>query len=149
LRDVVHTVVQAVEALATEKRIALRVSVPPELPPARGDMRRITQVLLNLVGNAIKFTDVGEVVIDVHRNGAAFVVAVSDTGPGIDAADQQRIFEEFQQVEHSIGKKRGGTGLGLAIARRIVAMHGGRLWVESALGHGSTFRFTLPLHVEA
>jgi len=83
-----------------------------------------------------------------HRHREAFTVAVCDTGPGIDAADQAKIFEEFQQADSSITRKKGGTGLGLSIAKRIIEMHGGRIWVESEPGKGSTFYFTLPVRVE-
>src|SRR3990172_10651435 len=114
----------------------------------RGDDRRITQVLLNLVGNAIKFTEAGEVRVSVASADGQFRVSVSDTGPGISAADQQRIFEEFYQGDSSSTRAKGGTGLGLAIARRIVELHGGRIWVESTRGKGSTFTFTLPIPVE-
>ena len=78
----------------------------------------------------------------------AFTVAVSDTGPGISDTDQQKIFEAFQQADSSITRKKGGTGLGLSIVRRIIEMHGGRVWVESRLGKGSTFWFRLPIRVE-
>jgi signal transduction histidine kinase len=105
-------------------------------------------MLLNLVGNAIKFTDSGEVAIGIAAAGGAFSVAVHDTGPGISAADQAKLFQEFQQADSSITKSKGGTGLGLAISRRIVELHGGRLWVESSLGEGSTFTFTVPVKVE-
>jgi signal transduction histidine kinase len=148
LKDVVQNVYTAVEALAKEKHIALRVEVPPHLPAARGDERKLTQVLLNLVGNAIKFTDKGEVAIKASAANGSFTVAVRDTGPGIAEAEQAKIFEEFQQADSSITKKKGGTGLGLAIAKRIVELHGGRIWVESSPGHGSTFSFTLPTKVE-
>jgi len=146
--DVVHAVVSAVESLAAEKKLALKATVPADLPPARGDERRITQVLLNLAGNAIKFTDEGEVLIQARISDGAFVVSVSDTGPGISEADQQKIFEEFQQADSSSTRTKGGTGLGLSISRRIVELHGGRVWVESTPGHGSTFSFTLPIRVE-
>jgi signal transduction histidine kinase len=115
------------------------------LPLGRGDERRLTQVLLNLVGNAIKFTDRGSVEIAARAEGGRFQVAVRDTGPGVAEADQARIFEEFQQVDATSTRKKGGTGLGLAIAKRIVEMHGGALTVESALGAGSTFRMTVPI----
>jgi len=118
------------------------------LPPGRGDERRLSQVLLNLVGNAIKFTDKGEVKIAASAVDGTFTVAVRDTGPGIAAADQAKIFEEFQQADNSSTRQKGGTGLGLAIAKRIIEMHGGRLWVESSLGEGSTFSFTVPVRVE-
>ncbi len=148
LRDVVQTVHTAVEALAAEKGLALRVTVAPDLPPGRGDERRLTQVLLNLVGNAVKFTETGEVAIEAAAGDGCFVVSVADSGPGIAAADQQRIFEEFQQADTSSTRRTGGTGLGLSIARRIVELHGGRLGVESAPGRGSTFTFTVPVRVE-
>ena len=146
--EVVHAVVSAVESLAAGKKLALKAIVPADLPPGRGDERRLTQVLLNLAGNAIKFTDTGEVSIEARAADGAFVVSVSDTGPGISEADQQKIFEEFQQADSSSTRTKGGSGLGLSISRRIVELHGGRLWVESALGEGSTFYFTVPLRVE-
>jgi len=148
LKEVLQSVYSAVEALAKEKHIALKVEVAPDLPAARGDERKLTQVLLNLVGNAIKFTDTGEVAIKAFAANGSFTVAVRDTGPGIAEAEQAKIFEEFQQADSSITRKKGGTGLGLAIAKRIVELHGGRLWVESSPGHGSTFSFTVPTKVE-
>jgi GAF domain-containing protein len=149
LGDVVHGVVSAVEPLAAEKRLAFKAEVAPGLPTGHGDGRRLSQVLLNLVGNAIKFTDKGEVAIRASATNGAFTVAVCDTGPGIAAADQAKIFEEFQQADSSITRTKGGTGLGLSIAKRIIEMHGGRIWVESQQGKGSTFYFTLPVRVEA
>jgi signal transduction histidine kinase len=137
-----------VASLAAGKNLALKAIVPADLPSGRGDERRLTQVLLNLAGNAIKFTDTGGISIEVRASNSAFVVSVSDTGPGISAADQQKIFDEFQQVDSSSTRTKGGTGLGLSISRRIVELHGGRLWVESTLGVGSTFSFTVPLRVE-
>jgi signal transduction histidine kinase len=148
MRDVVYSVLTGVESLAAEKKLTLDVMVSPDLPLARGDERRIAQVLLNLVGNAIKFTEEGEVRVQATAADGEFVVSVSDTGPGIAEADQQKIFEEFQQADSSSTRKKGGTGLGLAIVKRIVEMHGGRVWVESILGKGSTFTFTLPVRVE-
>ena len=108
----------------------------------------MTQVVLNLVGNAIKFTDVGEVVIQASVSNGSFNLSVRDTGPGISATDQAKLFQEFRQADNSLTKKKGGTGLGLAISKRIIEMHGGRIWVESVPGHGSTFLFTLPVRVE-
>jgi GAF domain-containing protein len=148
VRDVVYSVYGAVESLAANKKLDLRVEMPKQLPTAHGDERRLTQVLLNLVGNAIKFTDEGEIAISTREKSGMITVAVRDTGPGISEADQAKIFEEFQQADSSTTKEKGGTGLGLAIAKRIIEMHGGRLWVESAPGHGSTFSFTLPVRVE-
>jgi signal transduction histidine kinase len=148
LKNVIQTVFSAVEPLASEKRIGLRIDVAPELPQGRGDERRLTQVLLNLVGNAIKFTDAGEVSIIGSLANGSFHVAVRDSGPGISTADQAKLFQEFQQGDNSITRKKGGTGLGLAISKRIIELHGGRIWVESSPGQGSTFAFTLPVTVE-
>jgi signal transduction histidine kinase len=148
MKDVVQTVATAVEALAAEKRLALQVTVAPGLPLGRGDERRLSQVLLNLVGNAIKFTEAGEVRVEVRATDGTFRVAVADTGPGIAPEDQAKIFQEFQQVDSSSTRKKGGTGLGLSIAKRIVELHGGRIGVESSPGQGSTFWFTLPVRVE-
>jgi len=145
LKEVVQNVVTAMQPLAIEKKLALKVSLPSDLPAAQGDERRITQVLLNLVGNAIKFTDVGEIGVQVKASDGALVVSVSDTGPGIPEGDRQKVFEEFRQGESSATAKKGGTGLGLAIAKRIIELHGGRIWVESNKGKGSTFCFTLPV----
>jgi signal transduction histidine kinase len=149
LADVMHSVLGAVESLATEKRLALKLDVPANLPAGRGDERRITQVLLNLVGNAIKFTDKGEIAIAASAMNGSFKIAVRDTGPGISPADQVKIFEEFQQADNSTTKSKGGTGLGLAIAKRIIEMHGGHISVESKLGAGSTFTVSLPVKGQA
>jgi signal transduction histidine kinase len=148
IEDMMQGVYVAVEPLAGNKKLNFKLEVPPDLPPARGDERRLSQVLLNLVGNAIKFTDTGEVAMKASAANGSYTVAVRDTGPGIAEADQAKIFEEFQQSESTHTKAKGGTGLGLAIAKRIVEMHGGRLWVESKVGSGSTFFFTVPLRVE-
>jgi signal transduction histidine kinase len=148
LKNVVQTVFSAVEPLANEKKLAFKVEVPTNLPPGRGDERRLTQVLLNLVGNAIKFTDNGEIAIKASNANGSFEVAVRDTGPGISEADQAKLFQEFQQADNSITRKKGGTGLGLAISKRIIEMHGGKIWVDSLVGQGSTFCFTLPVSVE-
>jgi len=148
IKDMMQGVYVAVEPLAGNKKLNFKLEVPPNLPTARGDERRLSQVLLNLVGNAIKFTDTGEVAMKAAAANGSYTIAVTDTGPGIAEADQAKIFEEFQQSESTHTKAKGGTGLGLAIAKRIIEMHGGRLWVESTLGGGSTFFFTVPLRVE-
>ena len=148
LQNVIDTVFVAVESLATEKQLALSVEIPPNLPNGHGDERRLSQVLLNLVGNAIKFTDAGEVAIKASAANGSFTVAVRDTGPGISQIDQTKIFEEFQQADSSSTRQKGGTGLGLSIAKKIVEMHGGRLWVESAVGRGSTFFMAVPVNVQ-
>ena len=148
IKNVAQSVFSVVESLATAKQLALKTEVPPGLPSAHGDERRLTQVLLNLVGNAIKFTDKGEVAIRASVSDGSYTFSVRDTGPGIAEADRGKIFEEFQQADSSATKKKGGTGLGLSISKRIVEMHGGRIWVDSTVGQGSTFSFTVPLNVE-
>ena len=148
LRDVVQTVQATTESLAAAKKLKLRIELPDVLPPARGDERRIAQVLLNLVGNAIKFTEAGEVSVSVALDETTFEIAVTDTGSGIPVDQQQKIFEEFHQVDSSSTRHKGGTGLGLAISKRIVELHGGRIWVESEPGRGSSFRFVIPIQVE-
>jgi signal transduction histidine kinase len=145
IRDVIQAVVAGTQSLAAEKKLPLKVTAPADLPSALGDERRISQVLMNLVGNAIKFTDAGEIGIDAAAVNGELVVSVSDTGPGIPETDQEKIFEEFRQAENSATQRKGGTGLGLAIAKRIVDLHGGRIWVESEVGRGSKFTFSLPL----
>ena len=148
MANVVEAVVRALGALAEEKGLTLRVEVAPDLPIGRGDEQRITQVLLNLVGNGIKFTEVGEVAVAVALSGGAFRVSVSDTGVGISEDDRERVFEEFHQADGSNTRKQGGSGLGLAIARRMVYLHGGTLWAESGVGRGATFHLVLPVRVE-
>jgi signal transduction histidine kinase len=148
LTDVVYTVVTAVEPLATGKALALTADVGKDLQIGHGDGRRLAQVLLNLVGNAIKFTDQGNVEIKAVAVDGQFTVAVSDTGPGIASSDQEKLFKEFQQGDNTITRQKGGTGLGLAISKRIIEMHGGRIWVESEIGKGSTFAFTIPVQVK-
>jgi signal transduction histidine kinase len=147
LKELVDGVIIALEPLAVEKCLAFKADLPAHLPVGHGDERRISQVLLNLVGNAIKFTDKGEVAIAASAANGSFTVAVCDSGPGISASDQARIFDEFQQADSSSTRRKGGTGLGLSIAKRIIEMHNGRIWVQSALGKGSTFFFSLPVRV--
>ena len=148
MEEVVQTVSTSVEALAAEKDLKLKVEVPKDLKIGKADEQRIAQVMLNLVGNAIKFTDEGEVKVEVTVSNETFCVSVHDTGPGVTESDQQKIFDEFQQANGSSTRKKGGTGLGLSISKKIIDMHGGRIWVESTPGKGSTFRFTLPIRVE-
>ena len=147
LEDIAQTVRSTLEPLAADKKLAFKIEVAPKLPPGHGDGRRLAQVVINLVGNAIKFTDTGEVVIKATAANGSFHLSVCDTGPGISAADQAKLFQEFQQADNAITRKKGGTGLGLAISKRIIEMHGGKIWVESQLGKGSTFAFTLPVSV--
>jgi signal transduction histidine kinase len=147
--NVVETVRVATESHAAAKKLAFETNVTKDLPQGLGDEQRLTQVLLNLVGNAIKFTDAGKVRITAASANGHLALSVSDTGPGIPPQEQQRIFEKFHQVDASSTRTKGGTGLGLAIAKQIIEMHGGRIWVESTLGQGSTFCMELPVRATA
>jgi signal transduction histidine kinase len=147
LGEVVAAACAQVEPLVAAKGLRLSVELAPALPAGWGDPRRLTQVLVNLVGNAAKFAQAGEVGVRASLEDGAFVVSVRDSGPGIAPADQARIFEQFQQAAGAPPSE--GAGLGLAIAKRIVELHGGRIWVESTPGQGATFTFSLPLRVEA
>ncbi len=143
--DIIRMVAESTEALADEKHLKLCVLLAPDLPMATGDEQRIAQVLMNLVGNAIKFSDRGAIEIRAVQEAGAVRIDVADEGPGVQPDDQARIFAEFQQGDDTITRQKGGTGLGLSISKRIVELHGGRLWVTSTPGHGATFSFTLPL----
>ena len=149
IESVVETVRAATESLAETKKLALTTDVAKQLPFGLGDEQRLTQVLLNLVGNAIKFTDMGEVRVSARTANSHFNVSVTDTGPGIPEEHLARVFEQFHQVDNSNTKAKGGTGLGLAISKQIVEMHGGRIWVESTVGKGSTFQMQLPIRAES
>jgi signal transduction histidine kinase len=146
--DIVQTTFASVEALAMEKKLNLDMNVPTDLVNGKGDGQRIAQVILNLLGNAIKFTDQGEVSVDVSIYNESFLVSVEDTGPGLSETDQQKIFEEFQQADGSSTREKGGTGLGLSISKKIVEMHGGTIGVDSTLGKGSKFWFKIPIQVD-
>jgi signal transduction histidine kinase len=136
--------VEGVRSLARTKKLELESEVLPDVGQVFGDGPKIKQVLLNLLGNAIKFTDSGSVRVRVERQGADLKVSVRDTGIGVPPEDRERIFESFQQGRSGLSGKYQGTGLGLAICRHLVEMHGGRIWVESTPGEGSTFSFTIP-----
>jgi signal transduction histidine kinase len=147
LATLIETVRIATESLAGAKSLALTTEVATDLPHGFGDEQRLSQVLLNLVGNAIKFTDRGEVRVTARCTDGQFLISVRDTGPGIPLEEQQRIFEEFHQVDGSSTRAKGGTGLGLAIAKQIVEMHGGSISVESTLGQGAVFHLKLPVQM--
>ena len=131
---------------AARHGIALGLEVAGNLGDIVADERKVRQVVLNLLSNAVKFTpDGGHVTLSARREGEMVVIAVTDTGVGIAPEDQATVFEEFRQVGADNRRKQEGTGLGLALARRFVQLHGGTLWVTSAVGQGSTFSFNLPL----
>ncbi|RWB02752.1 MAG: GAF domain-containing protein [Mesorhizobium sp.] len=145
--QIVRSTITAVEPLARSKGLSLAATVGENLPLGRGDERRLTQVLLNLAGNAVKFTETGAIDILADAVDGHFEITVRDTGPGIAPTDQGLIFDEFQQVDSSSTRQKGGTGLGLAISKRIVEMHGGTIGVESVPGTGATFRIKIPIRV--
>jgi two-component system, OmpR family, phosphate regulon sensor histidine kinase PhoR len=131
---------------ANRKEITLEISVPPQLPPVRGDAALLRDVLQNLLDNAIQYTPArGHISVVASAGPREAVVTVADTGIGIPLADSERIFERFYRVDAARSREAGGTGLGLSIAKHIVEAHGGKLWVESTVGQGSKFSFSLPL----
>ncbi len=150
LREVVEAALVAVRPLFESKRLSLEVRIENELPMVSCDRTRIREVLLNLLSNAGRFTERGGVVVSVTRERAAagagdILLSVADTGSGIASEDLSKVFQPFEQLDGSIRRRHGGSGLGLAISKRFVELHGGRMWVESALGQGTTFYFTLPV----
>jgi signal transduction histidine kinase len=142
--DIVNTVALSLRSLAATKGLELVATIPADLPLCVGDSKRLTQCLTNLAGNALKFTREGRVEIRVESRGDDLIYAVSDTGIGIPADQVAHIFEEFRQADVTVSRDFGGTGLGLSITRKLVELHGGRIWVESEEGKGSTFFFSIP-----
>ncbi|HEU4341105.1 MAG TPA: HAMP domain-containing sensor histidine kinase, partial [Candidatus Binatia bacterium] len=135
---------------AIKHGITVDVALDDRLGEFVGDERKIKQILLNLLSNAVKFTpEGGRIGIDARKTDGAVEISVSDTGIGIAPEDQATIFEEFRQVGGDYAHKKEGTGLGLTLAKKFVELHGGRIWVESEIGKGSTFTFTLPNTAEA
>jgi signal transduction histidine kinase len=145
VQDIVETVRTSLQSLALEKGLDFVATVEDDIPLALGDGKRIMQCLMNLVGNALKFSKQGSVSVRVKRQGENLLYCVSDTGIGIPQEELENIFGEFQQVDTAITREFSGTGLGLNITKKFVEMHGGRIWVESNLGKGSTFFFAIPL----
>jgi PAS domain S-box-containing protein len=148
LLEIIQSVLDTASGLVRGRPIQINRQVPEVLPPVWGNNIRIRQILLNLISNAIKFTDEGEIGITTSlRNDPReeLVISVFDSGPGIAPEDMSRLFEPFSQLEISPTRKYGGTGLGLSICRHLVELHDGSIWVESTLGKGSIFHFTLPL----
>ena len=146
IREVAAEVIASMDSLADQKAIRLRLDAAEGLPPIQADRMRVGQVLTNLIGNAIKFTpNDGQVDVTLDRGADGGVqCVVSDSGPGIAARDLSKLFQKFQQIDDSLTRKQGGTGLGLVISKGLVEGHGGRIWVESTVGVGSRFCFTLP-----
>ena len=146
--DIVDTVRASLRSLSTENGLEFVVAAQKDIPLAFGDSKRITQCLMNLTSNALKFTKQGRVEVWATVEGDMLVFRVSDTGIGVPADQIENVFEGFQQADPTITREFGGTGLGLNITKKFVEMHGGRIWVESELGKGSTFFFSIPLRVE-
>ena len=137
-------VTESLRPLARKKGLALHCEVADTLEPLTSDRRRVEQILTNLIGNAIKFTETGEVRMRVAAAGQAIRIDVTDTGIGIEGADLDQLFQPFYQIDTGLTRKYGGTGLGLSICKRLTELLGGRIWAESAPGQGSTFTFLLP-----
>ncbi len=147
VQDVLDRVRMSLRSLASEKGLEFITSTAADLPLAYGDSKRMIQCLMNLAGNALKFTKKGRVEISVALQGELLVYRVADTGIGIPKDQIGTVFAEFRQVDPTITQEFGGTGLGLSITKKFVELHGGRIWVESDLGRGSTFFFTVPLRL--
>ncbi|HUV90828.1 MAG TPA: ATP-binding protein [Anaerolineae bacterium] len=143
--EIVETATTAVRPLFDSKGLYLRTDIPEGLPLVFCDRTRIREVLLNLLSNAGRFTEHGGVHVRVWQEGEDILVAVADTGRGITAKDMSKLFQPFQQLDGSIRRRYGGTGLGLSISKRFIELHGGKIWVESEEGVGTTFIFRLPL----
>ena len=145
VQDTVESVRSTLTSLAADKGLEFAVAMPPDIPIAYGDPGRIAQCLVNLVGNSLKFTNAGKVELSVKHEEGLLTYRVTDTGIGIAPDKIGSLFTEFKQTDATIASEYGGSGLGLSITKQFVEMHGGRIWVESELGKGSSFIFELPL----
>src|SRR5690606_18784064 len=114
------------------------------LPPIEGDRKRLLQILLNLLSNAAKFTERGEIAVETYKEDNSILIKVMDTGPGITAEDHEKVFQAFAQTETGLRQGSGGTGLGMPICKKLVELHGGQLWFERCVGQGSQFFVRLP-----
>ena len=145
LREIVGESIETVAPLIQEKQLALEVALSEDLPQVYCDRTRIRQVILNLVSNAARFTEDGGITIEAVPQDQHILISVTDTGPGIPPDDVEMIFEPFYQDRRPLQRQKGGSGLGLSISKRFIKLHGGRMWLESELGSGATFFFTLPV----
>ncbi len=144
--QLIESCLETAQRRATEKDLRISVNMPQRLPDIAGDRRRLAEVLQNLLDNAIQYTlPGGQIMVSAETGEDEVILTVSDTGIGIPKADQPRIFERFYRVDVARSREAGGTGLGLAIAKHLVDVHGGRLWVESEVGQGSQFHFSVPV----
>jgi signal transduction histidine kinase len=149
ITDVTDEALELVRPHADEKGLQVRSVIPQGLPNVWADRARVRQVLANMLANAVKFTERGVVSVAATAAEGWVTVSVADTGVGISPEAQAYVFDEFRQADSSTTRRYGGTGLGLAISKRLVTLHGGRIWVDSEVGRGSTFHFTLPIRVRA
>ncbi len=149
LRDSIEVILSSFKPMTDGKSIQIKIEVEKDLPSVYGDREKIAQIMINLVGNAIKFTPEGGTIFvsakSYHGNGKMVAISVRDSGVGIPEDQLEKVFEKFHQVEESLRRSTGGTGLGLAITKGLVEAHNGKVWVESEIGKGSTFTFTLPI----
>ena len=143
--EVIERAIGATSSLFDAKKLTMLRDIQPDLPEVTGDQDRLIQVVINLISNAVKFTDAGSITCSAYQRDSELVISVKDSGIGISLADQPKVFEKFKQVGDTLTDKPKGTGLGLPICKEIVEYHGGRIWVDSAPGQGSTFSFTLPI----
>jgi signal transduction histidine kinase len=142
----VNGCVETARVSAKARGVQIHVDLQENAPPVRGDGAQLGEVLQNLIDNAVQYTPSdGQIEVKARSNGHDVVFTVSDTGIGIPESDLERIFERFYRVDDARSREAGGTGLGLSIARHIVDAHGGRIWVESAVGQGSRFHFSVPI----
>lgn len=144
LRDILVRTMPIAESLLGDKQVEIRIEVESGLPSIAADAQRVLQIILNLLSNACKFTEAGSIILSAHRHNDEVVLAVQDTGPGIAREEYEAVFETFRQTETGL-RQGGGTGLGMPISRRLAEAHGGRLWLESEQGKGTTFFVALPI----
>ena len=145
LEEIITTASGTVRDYLDSRGLSLEINIAPALPEIYCDGMRIRQVVLNLLSNASRFTEKGGISIRAWQAGESVLVSVTDTGPGIAADDQEKLFTPFQQLDSSIRRRYGGSGLGLSISKRFVEMHGGKMWLESKVGEGASFYFSLPV----
>lgn len=147
LQPILEHVISIGHGLLTEKDVTIVTDIAPDLPAMRGDKQRITQILLNIMSNACKFTEEGKITIKASHDSESLLISISDSGLGIATEDIPAVFESFEQTQAGL-RQGGGTGLGMPISKTLVEVHGGRLWVDSEINEGSTFYVSLPIQYE-
>jgi signal transduction histidine kinase len=147
LTEILNNAISATKALIGEKSVVVETEIAPDLPDVRGDEQRIRQIVLNILSNAAKFTEEGHIKVKASHDNQNILIAVADSGPGIEQADYAAVFEAFRQTDTGL-RRGGGTGLGMPISKSLAEIHGGRLWFESKVGEGTTFFVSLPIKSE-